>query len=175
MFYVDHFLSPKAPATHEDAIGLLKKARHRHADSAQFRSRKLPFLVKAIGKHKFALAISLSLVALTPTRAEACSSEWIAVSRILGERTPGDSLARQAYEMRKSRAWADLNACQKHEREEKRQKVKEERQQQAYFQERQLLDQERTRAEEAPVPKLMPRRQTGRQMQIGWQQFPKLF
>jgi hypothetical protein len=96
-----------------------------------------------------ATSIGLSLAAFTPTPAQACSSEWFAISGILAENTPGDSLARQAYEMRKSRAWAELNACQKREREEKRQKVEEGRQQQAYLQERQRLDQERTRADEA--------------------------
>lgn len=98
---------------------------------------------------KLGLAIVLSLAAFTPTRAEACSSEWFAVSGILAEPTPGDSLARQAYEMRKSRAWADVNACEKRQKDEKRRKVEEERQQQAYLQERQRVDQERTRAEEA--------------------------
>jgi TolA-binding protein len=111
--------------------------------------RYLSSRLKALGKHKSALAIVLLLAAFTPTRAEACSSEWFAVSGILAEPTPGDSLARQAYEMRKSRAWADVNACEKRQKDEKRRKVEEERQQQAYLQERQRLDQERTRAEEA--------------------------
>lgn len=109
--------------------------------------RYLSSRLKALGRHKFALAIVLSFAALTPTRAEACSSEWFAVSGILAERIPGDSLARQAYEMRKSRAWADVNACEKRQKDEKRRKMEEERQQQAYLQERQRLDQERTRAD----------------------------
>ena len=108
----------------------------------------LHFILEAETVKKFALAIVLSLAALTPTRAEACSSYWFAISGILAERTPGDSLARQAYELRKSRAWADLNACQRREREEKRQKVEEERQEQTDAQERLRLDQERTRADQ---------------------------
>ncbi len=86
---------------------------------------------------------------LTPTRAEACSSEYFAVSSILLEGTPGDSLAYQAYQIRKSRVYANLYACQKRQRDEKRQKVEEERQQQAYTQERLRLEQEKTRAAEA--------------------------
>lgn len=109
----------------------------------------LYFILETEAVNKFALTIALSLVALAPTRAEACSSEWFAISGILAEPTPGDSLARQAYEMRRSKAYADLAACQRREREEKRQKAEDAQRQQAYAQERQRLDLERTRADEA--------------------------
>lgn len=96
---------------------------------------------------KLGLAIVLSLAAFTPTRAEACSSEYFALSRILFESKPGESLARQAYEMRKSKAYADLDACRDREREEERRKEEDAQRQQAYAQERLRLEQERTRAD----------------------------
>jgi hypothetical protein len=107
----------------------------------------LHFILEAETLKKLGLAIVLSLAAFTPTRAEACSSEYFALSRILFESKPGESLARQAYEMRKSKAYADLDACRDREREEERRKEEDAQRQQAYAQERLRLEQERTRAD----------------------------
>lgn len=62
----------------------------------------------------------LSFVSAGPAFAN-CSAELLAVSRFGFERIPGEQMARQIYEMRKSSAHADLAACERAEREAERQ------------------------------------------------------